>query len=211
MNSARAGLRVVGAHDLQLAVGAHGLVRRDVEGVPDLLGDDDRGHLLEVAQLDDLVVHRRRDDRIEAGGRSRRTASGAASTPSRGRSPTRRRWPPDRSDGMRSMKSPSPRNPSTSSTRARTSSGGMSRLLVEAVADVLADGERIEQRVLLEHHADVGAHRSRSRSGIVVDALAVDEDRAGVRPQQAENQLEHHRLPRAARAQQDPHRSLRDA
>jgi hypothetical protein len=32
------------------------------------------------------------------------------------------------------------------------------RLLVEPVADVLVDGQRIEERVLLAQHADIGAH-----------------------------------------------------
>ena len=45
--------------------------------------------------------------------------------------------------------------------------------------------------------------RSRSRLAHVVDALAVDEDRAGVRPQQSENQLEDDGFPGAARAEQD--------
>ena len=35
---------------------AHGLVRRDVERVAQLVRDDDRADVLEVAQLDDLLV-----------------------------------------------------------------------------------------------------------------------------------------------------------
>ena len=37
---------------------------------------------------------------------------------------TRRRWPPDSSDGLRSMNSPSRTKPSTSSTRASASASG---------------------------------------------------------------------------------------
>ena len=48
---------------------ARGHVRRDVEGVAQLVRHDDRADVLEIAQLDDLVVHRRRGDRIEAGRR----------------------------------------------------------------------------------------------------------------------------------------------
>ena len=39
---------------------------------------------------------------------------------------TRRRWPPDRAEGMRSPYSASPTKPSTSATRASTVSGGVS-------------------------------------------------------------------------------------
>jgi Na+-transporting NADH:ubiquinone oxidoreductase subunit NqrB len=83
-------------------------------------------------------------------------------------------------------------------------------LLVQPVADVLADGQRIEQRVLLEYHADVGAHLQQRAFRHRVDPLAVDQDRAGIGPQQPENQLEDQRFPGAAGPQQDPHRSFRD-
>ena len=44
-------------------------VRRDVERVAQLVRDHDRRHGLEIAELDDLVVDRRRGDRIEPGRR----------------------------------------------------------------------------------------------------------------------------------------------
>jgi hypothetical protein len=40
--------------------------------------------------------------------------------------------------------------------------------------------ERIEQRVFLEHHADVRPHPQQIPFAHVVDALAVDDDRAGI-------------------------------
>ena len=51
--------------------------------------------------------------------------------------------------------------------------------------------------------------RSRSRSVIVVDALAVDENRARVGSKQPENEFEQHRLPGAAGAEQDRHAAFR--
>ena len=55
--------------------------------------------------------------------------------------------------------------------------------------------------------------RIRSRSSLrhVVDALAVDEDPARIRPQQSKNELEQHGFAAAARAQQDPHGPFRHA
>ena len=44
-----------------------------------------------------------------------------------------------------------------------------------------------------------------------IDPFAVHENRAGVRSKQTENQLQHDRLPAAARAKEDGHASLRNA
>ena len=76
-------------------------------------------------------------------------------------------------------------------------------LLVELVADVLGHGQRVEQRAFLEHHAEVGADLHQLALAHPIDALAVDPDDAGVRPQQPEHQLEDRRLPGAARAEKD--------
>ena len=54
---------------IERALSAHGLVRRDEERVAQLMGDDDRADVLEVAQLDHLFVDRRRRDRVEPGRR----------------------------------------------------------------------------------------------------------------------------------------------
>ena len=75
--------------------------------------------------------------------------------------------------------------------------------LVQLVADVLGDGQRVEQRAFLKDHADVGAHFHHLLFGVVVDELAVHPDLAGVRLQQAENQLQRDRFAGAARAQDD--------
>ena len=77
------------------------------------------------------------------------------------------------------------------------------QLLEQLVADVLAHGQRVEQRPFLEHHAEVGADRHQLVFVHVVDPLAVDEDLAGVRLQQAEHQPQDRRLAGAARAQED--------
>ena len=50
------------------------------------------------------------------------------------------------------------------------------QLLVQLVADVLADGQRVEQRPFLEDHAEVGADRHQLVFRHAIDLLAVDED-----------------------------------
>ena len=42
---------------------------RDEEGVAQLVRDEHRAHALEIAQLDDLLVHRQRRNRVEPGRR----------------------------------------------------------------------------------------------------------------------------------------------
>ncbi len=59
------------------------------------------------------------------------------------------------------------------------------RLFVQLVADVFRDRQRIEQRALLEHHPDVGAHLHQLQLVHRVDALAVYRDRAAIRFQQS--------------------------
>ena len=55
------------------------------------------------------------------------------------------------------------------------------------------------------------AHAHEIALGHALDSLTIDENRAGVGSKQSENELEHDRLPGAARAEQDFHASLRDA
>ena len=116
---------------------------------------------------------------------------------------TRRRWPPDSSDGMRLRKSPRPTQPSTSLTRSSASGIGMPAFLVELVADVFAHGERIEQRALLEDHPEVGADAHHVALRQLVHALAVHPDHAAVGVQQPGDDLQNRRLPGAARAEDD--------
>jgi len=47
---------LVGRHDLRVSLRNDGLVRGNVERVSDLMGHDDRRHMLQIAQLDDFVV-----------------------------------------------------------------------------------------------------------------------------------------------------------
>ena len=75
--------------------------------------------------------------------------------------------------------------------------------LVQLVADVLGNGQRVEQRAFLKDHADVGAHFHHLIFGVVVDELPVHPDLPGIRLQQAENQLQRDRFARAARAEDD--------
>ena len=85
------------------------------------------------------------------------------------------------------------------------------QFLGQLVADVLADGQRVEERAFLEHHAEIGAHPHELLLAHLVHALAVDPDHALVRLQQAENQLQDGGLARAAGAQEDLRVSLRAA
>ncbi len=86
---------------------------------------------------------------------------------------------------------------------------GQLALFAQTEADVLRHRQRVEQRVFLEHHADVGAHLQEIELRHLIDALAVDENRAFVRAQQAERQLEDDRLAGAAGAEQDAHVAFR--
>jgi hypothetical protein len=96
-------LLVLGFEDAHLAGGVlRGRVQCNVVRIADLVRDENRGDVLEVAQLDDFVVDRRGRDGVQAGRRIveekqprlRRIALAIA---------TRRRCPPDSSDGIRSM------------------------------------------------------------------------------------------------------------
>jgi hypothetical protein len=77
-----------------------------------------------------------------------------------------------------------------------------------AGSHIFTDRQRVEQRIVLEQHADVGAQLQQIALGHVVDPLAVHENPARVRAQQSKNQLEHHGLPGSAGAQQDGHRAF---
>ena len=59
-------------------------------------------------------------------------------------------------------------------------------LLVQAVRDVVVDRERVEERALLEDHADLLAHGHHLRLRVVRDVLAVNDDAARVGLQEAE-------------------------
>src|SRR5262245_46827348 len=83
--------------------------------------------------------------------------------------------------------------------------------LVEPVADVLAHGQRIKQRALLEQHANVGADAQQLGLAHVVDALTVYVDGASVGAQESENELENDRLAGAAGTEQHHHAGARDA
>jgi hypothetical protein len=164
---------------------------------------DERRDVLEIAQLDDLVVHGRGDDRIEAGRRvveqqerrSRGNCPGntdaAPLTAGQGRG--HRVDQGSKSDEAQHLFDPR--------TNGRPWHVG---LLVEPVADVLVDGQRIEEGVLLEQHADVGAHSQQIALCQGVDALAMDVNGTGIRAKQPENQLEQDGFARAAVAEQDP-------
>ena len=96
-------------------------------------------------------------------------------------------------------------NPSTSSTRRRTCVCRHIGFLGELVPDVLRHGQGVEERALLEQHADAVTHAHHLRLGHGVDPLAVDMDGAGIGLQQTKDQLQDDRLSRPARAKQNGH------
>ena len=63
-------------------------------------------------------------------------------------------------------------------------------LLNQLVGDVVADGERIEERALLEDHADACAQGEELLLGHVGDLFAEEQDAALIGAQQAVDQLE---------------------
>jgi hypothetical protein len=87
---------------------------------------------------------------------------------------------------------------------------GLRRLFVQFVADVLPDRQRVEQRALLEDHAQIGANRHHLGLGHLVDALALDPDGAAIGLEQAEDQFQDGRLAGPARAQEDLGMALPD-
>ena len=144
---------------------------RDVERVAQLVRHDDRADVLEIAQLDDLVVDRRRRDRIEAGRRLVVEQDLAAWTPSRARSPRGGAARPTAPTASCRCARRGRRSRAPPSTRRSTSVERHVGLLVQLVADVLAHGQRVEERAFLEDHAEVGAHRHHLALGQLVDAL----------------------------------------
>src|SRR5688572_32601006 len=58
--------RRICVHDLDFAVSTHSFVSGHVECVTNLMGHQQRSDLLEIPQLDDLVVYRHGDERVQA-------------------------------------------------------------------------------------------------------------------------------------------------
>ncbi len=83
-------------------------------------------------------------------------------------------------------------------------------LLDQLVGDVVADGERIEERALLEDHAGAGAQGKELLLGHVRDLFAEEQNAALVGAQQAVDQLEQNALAHPGRAKQDARLSRRD-
>src|SRR5262245_60772557 len=190
-------------HDLHLAVRvAPRHVLRHEERVTQLMRDDDRAHVLEVAQLDHFLVDRGRGDRIETGGRfviqhdARPEADGTGDRDAAALAPGERGGhlvdvlgEPDEAEHF---------------FDALVDLGDRHvGFLVELVTDVLADGQRIEQRPFLEDHAKVVAHWHHLLLVQLIDALAVDPHHTRVGLQQAADDLQRRRFSRSARAQDD--------
>ena len=186
-----------------------GLVSGDVERVPDLMRHHDRRDVFEIAQLHDLVVHRRRDHRIESRGRVVEQQEAGLGRPWRGRSrraAAGRRTAPTACDRCtrRGRRIPAPPRRGCAPRRSGRSVSSYSRYPTFS-ATVSESNSAISWNDMPMSVR----RRRRSRSGIVVDALAVHQDLARVGANQSENQLEQDRLSGAARAEQNRHAALR--
>ena len=181
------------------------LMRGDVERVAQLMRDDDRADVLEVAQLDDLVVDRQRRDRIEAGRRLVVEQDARLAPSARARSRRAGAGRPRAPTASGRAYSPSPTKPEHFVARARRPPRSADSSLRTA-----------------------GSRRSRARSANrtarlpgtpcrAVRARASDRARTSCRPaarrrrsarvrlQQAEDQPQDRGLARAARAKDDLH------
>jgi hypothetical protein len=78
---------------------------------------------------------------------------------------------------------------------------GEAAAFAQREGDVLADGQRIEERAVLENHRDFTAHRLHLLFGELRDVLAGDEDAPGVGAQKTHDQLQRDRLAHAGAAQ----------
>ena len=123
---------------------------------------------------------------------------------------TRRRWPPDSSEGFRVVVLTEPDETQDLRHSALHVIVGQVRLLRQTVADVLRHRQRIEEGDLLEHHADVPPQSEEIVLGHAIDPLAVHENRAGVRSKQPEDEFQQDRFPGAACAEQNGHAPRRD-
>ena len=96
------GFLIAGGLNPREAAIANRLVRGHIHRVTNLVRHDNRGDLLQIAELDDFVVDRRRNDRIEPGRRIVKEHQRGFAATARAIA-TRRRCPPDSSDGIRSV------------------------------------------------------------------------------------------------------------
>jgi hypothetical protein len=187
---------------MDLAVLADRFVRGHAKRIPQLVRHDDRAHVLQVPELDDLVVDRIRRDRIEPGGRlvveqdARLEGHGARN----------RHAPPLAAGQLRRLLVDMLAQADEAEHLLDAAAHVVERhvaFFVQLVADVLGDGERVEQRAFLKDHPEVGAHLHQLALGHRVDALAVHPDHAGVGPEQPQDQLEDRGLPGAAGPEED--------
>ena len=89
---------------------------------------------------------------------------------------TRRRMPPESSEGNLSTVCSSSTKRSASATRRSISSSG-DVLFQQAIGDVVVDGERVEEGAFLEDHADAAAEiEAALPRGMFVDFFAEEQD-----------------------------------
>ncbi len=189
MNSASSAFCGVGLRELNVAVLTHGFVRGHKERVAQLMGDDDRRHAFEIAQLDHFFVNGHRGDRVQPGGRfvvEQNPRLGGHRTGDRDAAPLSTRQL--RRHPVHVLLEPDePEHFLHAPIRLLF---GHAALFVQLVADVLLDAQRVEQRTLLEHHADVGSHLHDVLLAHRVHPFAVHEDRAAIRLQQSQYELQ---------------------
>ena len=119
--------------------------------------------------------------------------------------PTRLRMPPDSSAGKRSLDAGQVDEVERLVDALRDLALGQLLLLAQPHRDVLADGERVEQRGELEDVADARAQRVELAARQLGHVEAVDQDLAGVGLEQADDVLDRDGLA-GARVADDDHR-----
>ncbi len=82
---------------------------------------------------------------------------------------------------------------------------GLLRVLAQREGDVVVQVQRAEQRAVLEHHAEQLAHLVELALRAVHRVGAVDHHPAAVRPDQADQRLQEHRLAGAGGTEHDAH------
>ena len=166
------------------------------------MGHDDRADVLEISQLDHLVVDGGRGDRIETC--RRLVVQQDARLECHG--PRDRDAPPlpTREFGRHLVDVLG--EPDEAEHFFDAAVDFLQRhvgFLVQLVADVFANGERVEERALLEDHPQIRADGHQLVLAELIDALAVDPHHAGVRLQQSHDDLERRRFSRPAGPQDD--------
>ncbi len=124
--------------------------------------------------------------------------------------PTRRRMPPESCEGSGRRSRRAAPAPGTPRPARRISSLRLLGQALQGEGDVLPDRHRVEERALLEGHAELAPELGERAVVEPGDRHAVDLDRAGVGLQQPDDVLQEHALARPRGADDDHRLALGD-